>query len=774
MKKILLALFTGILFLGVFQEAKASHAAGGEITYRYIGDSTGIPYNYCITLSVYRRNESGSATLGASQTITINSSCFSSQSVTLTREVPPPSRSAGDGGWKPLEYASCIDENDPSFFQISQHIYKACIVLPGKCVDFRFSWSLCCRNANITNLQNPSSASLYLQSTLNNLRRPNTSASFLNPAAKSFCVNRPFTWSQAATEPDKDSIRYTLQQPWTAYNSPINYSTGFGVQNPMKTTGGFNLDPRTGVFNFTPSQSDVDVIKIVVEEYSYDSLGGFYALIGTAIRELQLPILATCNIIAQKGITIDTNITGPTGVSIGSSKFSTDSLRDVYRVSAIGNDSTSGPGGAYFVNLPAVPYNCYDSIVSIKFSTKLKCSTFSTDGSEFRLIGPDQKPRPVIGVNTKCGTDFLTSEVDLMLHKPLDTNGNYLLYIKTGNDGDVLENECGFAIKPFFGIIIKVQNCDTLNYHIANVTVDYDKVVRIDWEAVDSTYSKKLFVAWNILRAGSDDIFYKMGEVNDEQARSYVDTLIDPLALDYDSYQYAIQLVQNYDFKKPTKSVRTILLETALLSDSSGIDVSWNEYNGWDSASYEVEIAKFDSITGAKWVNFDGPRTGGFLQTNYAYPDPMTSDTAGLYAFRVKATEPHNPNNTYISESNWIYFELIYPDPEKPDQPVISYVPNVFTPDGDGVNDLFYLNTNGYSTVSISVYNRWGKLVYEDINASKEDYYNGGKGWDGTDINSGQKLADGTYYYILDLKDEPTGKSEQLKGHLNIFGGGTR
>lgn len=67
-------------------------------------------------------------------------------------------------------------------------------------------------------------------------------------------------------------------------------------------------------------------------------------------------------------------------------------------------------------------------------------------------------------------------------------------------------------------------------------------------------------------------------------------------------------------------------------------------------------------------------------------------------------------------------------------------VSNVFTPNGDGNNDYFAINTIGLSSLGMEIYNRWGIKLYES-NALD------GK-WDG--YNSNGKLSDdGTYYYIV-------------------------
>ncbi|MFL5753531.1 MAG: PKD domain-containing protein, partial [Bacteroidia bacterium] len=65
---------------------------------------------------------------------------------------------------------------------------------------------------------------------------------------------------------------------------------------------------------------------------------------------------------------------------------------------------------------------------------------------------------------------------------------------------------------------------------------------------------------------------------------------------------------------------------------------------------------------------------------------------------------------------------------------------NVFTPNGDGVNDYFKIeNIETYALTKLSIFDRWGQLVY-----SKKGYANT---WDGT---AGQDiLPDGTYYYAV-------------------------
>lgn len=66
-------------------------------------------------------------------------------------------------------------------------------------------------------------------------------------------------------------------------------------------------------------------------------------------------------------------------------------------------------------------------------------------------------------------------------------------------------------------------------------------------------------------------------------------------------------------------------------------------------------------------------------------------------------------------------------------------VPNVFTPNGDGVNDEFRVVYRSLAEFECWVYNRWGKLVYHWTDPAK--------GWDGT--FNGRPAAAGAYYYII-------------------------
>lgn len=85
---------------------------------------------------------------------------------------------------------------------------------------------------------------------------------------------------------------------------------------------------------------------------------------------------------------------------------------------------------------------------------------------------------------------------------------------------------------------------------------------------------------------------------------------------------------------------------------------------------------------------------------------------------------------------------------EEPPLPSDPDIPNAFTPNADGVNDMWVIGDLDrlsvvYPANSLVVFNRWGDIVYE-----ASPYRND---WDGRDYSSGKALSEGTYWYVFRL-----------------------
>jgi gliding motility-associated-like protein len=121
-------------------------------------------------------------------------------------------------------------------------------------------------------------------------------------------------------------------------------------------------------------------------------------------------------------------------------------------------------------------------------------------------------------------------------------------------------------------------------------------------------------------------------------------------------------------------------------------------------------------------------------------PAPSCSQTLGRPCGRWGTVTWEHQNKVYLfggydQSDVWTYD----PDPScilaAPE--IISSVPNVFSPNGDGINDHFLVK--GDRSLVVRIYNRWGQEVFQsNLNAS----------WDGSDC------SDGTYFYVISGTDE--------------------
>jgi gliding motility-associated-like protein len=111
--------------------------------------------------------------------------------------------------------------------------------------------------------------------------------------------------------------------------------------------------------------------------------------------------------------------------------------------------------------------------------------------------------------------------------------------------------------------------------------------------------------------------------------------------------------------------------------------------------------------------------------------------------------------------SNATTFELnIFVKPPI-DGKIDSLLPNIFTPNGDGLNDFFQISTEHLSTCldnfNIQIFDRWGVLIF-----SSNDFH---FKWDGN-AKTGKEVAAGVYYYVL--KGNFSNSAYQYKGFVHL------
>ena len=172
-------------------------------------------------------------------------------------------------------------------------------------------WERCCRNNTISNIINPQDAGMafYMEFppvVLNNIRLYNSSPSFIVPKGDYACVNEPFVFDFGATDPDGDQLVYKLVTPYNGHSSSqptwnrnpyntgrfytapypeVRWAQGFNLANVISGKAPLRVNPSTGQLTFTSSRTGLFVFSVLCEEYREGKK------IGEVRRDFQLMVI---------------------------------------------------------------------------------------------------------------------------------------------------------------------------------------------------------------------------------------------------------------------------------------------------------------------------------------------------------------------------------------------------------------------------------------------------------------------------------------------------
>ena len=166
-------------------------------------------------------------------------------------------------------------------------------------------WERCCRNNVISNIRQPGSAGsvFYLEMPplqINGRAFKNGSPQFTPVLGDYVCRGEPFTFDFSATDPDRDSLRYSLVTPYNGFSTPQNpriQATGssnypaitwgalYNANNAIPGNPALQIDARTGRLTVTASELGLFVFSVLVQE----SRNG--QRIGLVRRDFQLKVI---------------------------------------------------------------------------------------------------------------------------------------------------------------------------------------------------------------------------------------------------------------------------------------------------------------------------------------------------------------------------------------------------------------------------------------------------------------------------------------------------
>jgi gliding motility-associated-like protein len=108
-------------------------------------------------------------------------------------------------------------------------------------------------------------------------------------------------------------------------------------------------------------------------------------------------------------------------------------------------------------------------------------------------------------------------------------------------------------------------------------------------------------------------------------------------------------------------------------------------------------------------------------------------------------------------------------DPKIKVEPSKLEIPNVFTPDGDGLNDFFLVETQSLRYISVDIFSRSGKKVYTFLGDSER--LRQWQGWDGNINSTSIQASPGIYFYLIKALgwDSITYDSKEYRGTLYLY-----
>jgi gliding motility-associated-like protein len=656
-----------LFFLAITHNALSTHIAGGNITYTKLAN----PNEYQITLTIYR--DCNSIMQGPFTTSNMNMYYRNGCGQTFTLPVT----------WVPgtgieVVTACTIDPstcNGGTRYGLQEYKWTGTVTLPFSattptCNDWYFVWGTnvnagwCCRNTNNTLGPAPGQQNFFIDSYLNNnIPAGNTSARFNSFQVPAYCIQEPVTVVFDVSEPQGDSVVYSLTSALTGWNVNANYLAPRTPQVPANVVGNqISINPSNGNISFFSNTQQTSIFVLKVDEYRNGVLVGY--------------------------VKVDVQ------VILGIGRYC-DNIRPAFKFDSTAVQCTT------------------DTTFKVELNSLVACNSIARNGSEFRLYDPDgdlvqiQEARP-----DTCISDGRTRNIWLRLTKGFEKNGRYYLVSRKGTDNNTFGNRCDLFMNEFDTLTILVSGCPDYRAPLLleNVTLDTinENAVILNWkiDPVNDTLNRAWFNGYNLFR-------YQPGEnILRFTNRFWIETHVDTLrhrdvyapVLPRDqiqSYNLNLNLINGFQNQR-SKTVSTIRLlnEPASSIDDSLYILKWNHYVGWDSAKYNLELFDLNRPDAGWQIVMQGVD-----DTSVSYRKPFKK---GRYSVRI-FTE--RSDNVYRSYSNVLFFNV-------PFKEVI--IPNVITPNGDEINDelkIKYLYL--YPGSKLKIFNRWNQLVF-----FSDDYQN--------------------------------------------------
>jgi gliding motility-associated-like protein len=353
--------------------------------------------------------------------------------------------------------------------------------------------------------------------------------------------------------------------------------------------------------------------------------------------------------------------------------------------------------------------SCSPQQIKLIFRKPISCASIATNGSDFSIIGG--YPVSILSAKGSC-TNGSTNEIIISLASALQQKGSFVLTLKNGTDGNTLLDECAQPTPAGSSLSFTVM--DTVN---ANFTYAVNYSCALD--------------AVNYFHDGRNEVNSWKWNLDDNKSS----TQQNPQG-NYIVFQPKnISLVVSNGFCSDTTK-QTVALDNLLKVDFSVVP---------DNCPLEPVV--FTSLAEGKitvhnWSFGDGGSSAE-KSPQHIFQQPMRETP---FMVKYEVTDSYGCTKS-ITKPIVIYSSCTV------------FVPNAFTPNGDGLNDVFRI-LNGVKTqnFNLKIFNRWGQPVFET-----KDWK---QGWDGR--YKGLLQTTGTFVWLMQYNDLRTNKSVERKGSVTL------
>lgn len=274
---------------------------------------------------------------------------------------------------------------------------------------------------------------------------------------------------------------------------------------------------------------------------------------------------------------------------------------------------------------------------------------------------------------------------------------------------------------------------------LVRATVEDDLEILFEWlEAPEGLQKVKGYI---VEKSIDGQNYMELGALRPDYLRDEID---EDVEVDDRSYYYRMKVVDVCDDTSEYSNLAKTILLKASTGDYQRPKLNWSKYQGWasDVEYYEVEIEEQDGSFTSLGFTQDANDTFWLDKATDLNQRPS-------YCYRVIGYKKTGPNESQVVSVSNVDCA-----------PVESrlYVPNAFTPNGDGLNDVFKTPGIYIKEYNIKIFDRWGELIFES-----DDMY---KNWNGRYKGELSELE--AYMYVIESVGVD-GIKRSYKGTVNLI-----